>query len=151
MTMGNYELQAKLFAALSHPVRLRILDMLADSEACVCHFSALLQLRQAYVSQQLATLKQAGLITDKKDGLYVYYCLTDATIGELLREAREILAHLTGDDSLLHAGPPARAGSDCPCPRCQAVSKQQAVGSQPSSKTPHARRNATALNAAQTD
>ena len=125
MSTQTYEQQARLFAALAHPVRLRMLEVLAEGEACVCHFSALLQLRQAYVSQQLATLKEAGLISDKKDGLYVYYCLTDKGIVSLLREARKSLARLTGDDSWLHPEARLARAEECACPKCQTNHRRQ--------------------------
>ena len=45
-----YDQQAALFKALAHPARLRILDLLAQDEACVCHLTAALGQRQPYVS-----------------------------------------------------------------------------------------------------
>lgn len=119
MAQGVYEQQARFFSALAHPVRLRILDILAQGDACVCHLSAVLQQRQAYVSQQLAKLKEAGLIKDNKDGLYVYYSLADEGIVRPMFEARRWLAKLTGDDSFLCIEVPAHGEIDCPCPRCQ--------------------------------
>lgn len=126
MTQEAYEQQSRFFAALSHPVRLRILDILTQGEACVCHFSAVLGQRQAYISQQLAALKEAGLIIDKKEGLYVYYRLANADIAQVLREVRLYLASVTGDESLLPSGAPVYSRSDCPCPKCQAEEKQKA-------------------------
>ena len=63
---SSYQKQAQLFRALSHPVRLRILDILSRQEACVCHLTAILGKRQPYVSQQLATLRDAGLVTARR-------------------------------------------------------------------------------------
>ena len=115
----TYAQQAQLFGALAHPARLRILDILADGEACVCHLSAALHHRQAYVSQQLARLKEAELIVDKKDGLYVYYCLADTGIADLLRAARQTAARLANEESPVEPEPPPHGGKKCPCPRCQ--------------------------------
>jgi len=120
MTDEAYQRQSQFFSALSHPVRLRILDILAQDEACVCHLSAVLQQRQAYVSQQLAILKEAGIITDRKEGLYVYYSLANADVTHLVNQARRYLADLTGDKSLLQVEVPAHGEIDCPCPKCQA-------------------------------
>lgn len=117
----TYVQQADLFSALAHPVRLRILDILADGEACVCHLSAALHQKQAYVSQQLARLKESGLIVDKREGLFVYYGLADAGIAELLRAGRQTAVRLTGDESLLKPELPPPADKKCPCPRCQAA------------------------------
>lgn len=120
MTEETYQRESQFFGMLSHPVRLRILDMLARQEACVCHLTAVLQQRQAYVSQQLAALRNAGLISDRKDGLYVYYSLTNPVITQVLGEARQFLADLTGDEGFLQVAAPVHIGMDCSCPRCQA-------------------------------
>ena len=71
--MDAYKIQSELWKALSHPTRLVILDILRDGEQCVCHMEATLKLRQAYISQQLMVLKQAGLIESRRDGLNLYY------------------------------------------------------------------------------
>jgi len=54
--------QAEIFKLLSHPCRLAILYTLRSGEECVCHMEATLGYRQAYLSQQLAVLRQAGII-----------------------------------------------------------------------------------------
>lgn len=86
MTHGSYRHTARLFRALAHPGRLRILDELRRGEACVCHLQAILQRPQPYVSQQLRTLREAGLITGHKKGLFIYYSLSDPLVGRLLEE-----------------------------------------------------------------
>ena len=118
--MDSYDREARLFSALSHPVRLQILDVLAQSEACVCHLCAALEQRQAYVSQQLATLKDAGLIADRKEGLYVYYRLADAVVARLLRDTRASLARLSGDDIVRQVRVPRHGEIECSCPQCLA-------------------------------
>jgi len=67
--MDSYETQSDILKALSHPTRLAILDILRDGEQCVCHMEATLKLRQAYISQQLMILKDAGLVEARRDGL----------------------------------------------------------------------------------
>lgn len=119
MKASDCKRQAELFAALAHPVRLRMLAVLAEGEACVCHLCAALQQRQAYMSQQLARLKEAGLITDTRDGLFVYYRLANPGVMRLLREGRRAAAVVDSD-----GGPePGRssAAADCPCPKCRAA------------------------------
>jgi len=69
---------------MGHPARLRILDALCVEEACVCHLEALLGYRQAYLSQQLMILREAGLVTDRRDGLRVYYSLADQHVEAML-------------------------------------------------------------------
>jgi len=72
-----YDRQAELLKAMAHPVRLRILEIPRNGEQCVCHIEAVLSLRQAYISQQLMLLRKAGLVANRKDGLRVYYRITD--------------------------------------------------------------------------
>jgi DNA-binding transcriptional ArsR family regulator len=67
--MTSYDDLAARFKALAHPVRLQILDMLRRGEACVCHMETALDKRQAYISQQLMVLRDAGLVDARKDGL----------------------------------------------------------------------------------
>ncbi len=113
-----YKKQAQLFQALSHPVRLRILDILSRQEACVCHLTAILGKRQPYVSQQLATLREAGLVTDRRDGTLIYYSLADEHLAELLEEGKSVVQELA-EGELPFPPVPGEALDSCPCPRCQ--------------------------------
>jgi DNA-binding transcriptional ArsR family regulator len=114
----GYKKQAELFRALSHPVRLRILDVLARQEACVCHLTALLGQRQPYISQQLATLREAGLVVDRREGTLIYYRLADGQMAELLEHAKALVLDLEAS-SLAFPPIPEEALANCPCPRCQ--------------------------------
>lgn len=82
--MNRYENTASKLKVMGHPVRLQILDMLRQGEICVCHIERALDKRQAYVSQQLMTLRDAGVVDSRKDGLQVYYRLIDEQVGDLL-------------------------------------------------------------------
>jgi ArsR family transcriptional regulator len=82
--MSDYSDPAKFFHILSHPARLQILDILRQGEECVCHVQSVLGKRQAYVSQQLMVLRDAGLVTDRKDGLNVFYQLADPSVADVL-------------------------------------------------------------------
>jgi DNA-binding transcriptional ArsR family regulator len=115
---SGFDVQAQLFRALSHPVRLRILDILSRQEACVCHLTCALGQRQPYVSQQLATLRDAGLVEDRRDGTLVYYRLADELLATLLDQGKAVVKGLEGD-SLVFAAVPEEALAHCPCPRCQ--------------------------------
>jgi DNA-binding transcriptional ArsR family regulator len=115
---SGYQKQAQLFRALSHPVRLRILDILARQEACVCHLTAILGQRQPYVSQQLATLREAGLVADRRDGTLIYYRLADEHLAELLEEGRVVVQDLA-EGELTFPPVPGEALEHCQCPRCQ--------------------------------
>ncbi len=80
----DYNASANALKILSHPVRLQILDMLRQGEICVCHIENALGKRQAYVSQQLMVLRDAGAVKTRKDGLQVYYRIADPQIHALL-------------------------------------------------------------------
>ena len=67
-----YDQQTQLFKLLTHPVRLAILEILRVGEHCVCHMEAHLGYRQAYISQQVAVLREAGLIRDRRDGWNIF-------------------------------------------------------------------------------
>jgi DNA-binding transcriptional ArsR family regulator len=82
--MSVYKEPARFFHILSHPARLQILDILRRGEECVCHIQSLLGRRQAYVSQQLMVLRDAGLVADRKDGLNVFYRLADTAAADAL-------------------------------------------------------------------
>ncbi|HUH99259.1 MAG TPA: metalloregulator ArsR/SmtB family transcription factor [Anaerolineales bacterium] len=107
-----YEIQSNLLKALSHSTRLAILDILRDGEQCVCHMEATLDLRQAYISQQLMILKQAGLVETRRDGLNLYYRVIKPEIFAVL----DSLPAVTG----VRAKPPRHkhANANCPCPKC---------------------------------
>jgi ArsR family transcriptional regulator len=115
---NGFKAQAQLFRALSHPVRLRILDILSRQEACVCHLTAILGQRQPYVSQQLSTLREAGLVADRRDGTLIYYRLADEHLAQLLAEGKTVLQNVNGQD-LAFLRVPEEALENCPCPRCQ--------------------------------
>ncbi len=101
-----------LFKALMHPARLAILDVLRNGEQCVCHIEYRLGHRQAYVSQQLAVLRDAGLIQDERDGWNIYYRVTRPEVFALIDVARTMVGLPFSYST--SSGPP----SDCPCPKC---------------------------------
>ena len=86
----KYTAQISRFKALAHPVRLQILDMLRDGEVCVCHMEKVLNKRQAYISQQLMRLREAGLVEDRREGMNVYYRLGPEQLAPLLDLAQAV-------------------------------------------------------------
>ena len=84
--------KALIFKALANPVRLEVLDMLADGEKCVCEIQEKLKkYQQAHISKSLIKLKKAGLIKDRKEGLNVYYSLKICCLGEFFKCLDNIL------------------------------------------------------------
>jgi DNA-binding transcriptional ArsR family regulator len=86
----SFEAEARLLALLAHPIRLQIVELLRHGEVCVCDMQAALNQRQAYVSQHLMALREAGLVTCRKDGLRVYYRLGDPRILRVLDQVRAV-------------------------------------------------------------
>lgn len=111
--MDGYASQAKLFKALMHPARLAILDVLRPGEACVCHMEAALGYRQAYISQHLMVLRDAGLVEDRRDGWNIFYRSVKPEIFELMDSARLILGQRAKNRV-------AAVVAACPCPHCSA-------------------------------
>ena len=75
-----YRQQADRLKAMAHPLRLEILDILRWEAECVCHLSAALDKPQPYISQQLAILRNAGVIVDEREGTNVFYRIAGAEI-----------------------------------------------------------------------
>ncbi len=108
--MEIYKQETKLYKALMHPARLVILDLLREGEACVCHMEATFGYRQAYISQQLMTLRDAGLVEDRRDGLNIFYRIIRPEIFDVLDAMRQ----MTG----LYPTAAKPAPNTCSCPHC---------------------------------
>jgi DNA-binding transcriptional ArsR family regulator len=63
----------EVLKALADANRLRILNLLGDQTLCVCDLEDVLKLNQSNLSRHLAKLKQVGLVTSRKQGLFIYY------------------------------------------------------------------------------
>lgn len=75
---------AEFAKALAHPARVAILEILAESNMCICgDITERLPLAQSTVSQHLKALKTAGIITGNIDGVRTCYCLDYESIDEL--------------------------------------------------------------------
>lgn len=107
----NYDSQIKLFKVLTHPARLAILDILRNGEACVCHMETALGYRQAYLSQQLMVLREAGIVDDQRDGWNVYYRVRKPEVFGVIDAARQAL----GENQ---RGSLPGVISSCSCPHC---------------------------------
>jgi DNA-binding transcriptional ArsR family regulator len=84
--------KAKIFKALSDPVRLQILNFLRDGEKCVCEIIPHVGLIQPVVSRHLKILKNSGLLKDKKDGTRRIYSVTDNRIFTIVDDISAELA-----------------------------------------------------------
>jgi DNA-binding transcriptional ArsR family regulator len=101
MTKKLYEMQAELCKTLSNPKRLEILDILKEQqEISVNQLAERLEIPKANTSQHLAVLRQAGVVSTRKDGINVYYSLRSDKISEACALTRQILLERLED----HAG-----------------------------------------------
>lgn len=82
---------ADVFALIGQPARLNILLAIGNEKACVCQLEALLDQRQAYISQQLMLLRDAGLVETERSGRFIFYHLTDPRLLNLIEQAAGIL------------------------------------------------------------
>jgi ArsR family transcriptional regulator len=74
---------ARWFHALSDETRLQIIDRLSTGEQCVCDLTDLLETGQSRLSFHLKILKDAGILKDRREGRWVYYCLNPDAVEEL--------------------------------------------------------------------
>ncbi|WP_278260819.1 metalloregulator ArsR/SmtB family transcription factor [Nocardia sp. AG03] len=86
-----YQMKADFFKTLGHPVRIRVLELLSQREHAVSEILPEVGVEAANLSQQLAVLRRAGLVTARREGLTVTYALTSPQVAELLAVARVIL------------------------------------------------------------
>lgn len=83
----------RLFHALSDPTRLSIMERLRLGERCVCNLTDALDTGQSRLSFHLKVLKDAGLVSDRREGRWMYYTLNQETLteaGELIEELASI-------------------------------------------------------------
>ena len=86
-----YEVKAELFKALAHPARVRALELLAGGEHPVADLLTQMNMEASHLSQHLAVLRRAGLVTSRREGKTVLYRLAGEAVSGLLRDARTVL------------------------------------------------------------
>ena len=85
MKEERYKLRTSYFKALAYPTRVKIIDFLRKGEKSVGEISWQLKIKQANISQHLAILRKAGIVTEKRDGKIVYYRIKNRRIFEVLQ------------------------------------------------------------------
>jgi len=106
-----------IFKALMHPTRLSILEILREGEQCVCHLEAVLNSRQAYISQHLMVLREAGLVEDRREGARIYYRVIEPEVFDLLETAMRMGGVEPGHHINIRV-------EGCPCPSCNPAAKE---------------------------
>ncbi|NUR99040.1 MAG: helix-turn-helix transcriptional regulator [Kribbellaceae bacterium] len=97
MTTPLHQLKAEFFKTLGHPARIRVLELLSEREMAVSELLPELALEASNLSQQLAVLRRAGLVTARREGSQVYYALISPEVAELLAVARVILTSVLSE------------------------------------------------------
>ncbi|MDE3839204.1 transcriptional regulator [Bacillus methanolicus] len=102
MDLDLQQFKADFFKALAHPLRIKILELLAEGEKNVNELQTLIGTEGSAVSQQLSVLRSKNIVNGTKDGNRVLYSLRDPMIIDLLNIARQIFNnHLIDTISML--------------------------------------------------
>ena len=102
MSVPLYQAKAELFRTLGHPIRIRVLELLQDGPRPVSELLADLGIEASSLSQQLAVLRRAGIVSSTRRGTSVTYELAASDVAELMRAARRFLTEvLAGQSELL--------------------------------------------------
>jgi ArsR family transcriptional regulator len=98
-----YQAKAEFFRTLGHPARIRVLELLSQRDHVVHELLEAIEIEPSNLSQQLAVLRRAGLIVQRRTGGQVLYSLSSPEVRDLLLTARRILADLLADQDELKA------------------------------------------------
>lgn len=101
-----------IFRALSDETRLRIYLLLGGGELCVCHIQAALGTTQTKVSRHLGVLRNAGLVTARRDGLWIYYRRAEPGTPAVRSFTRDLAGLLDRDPAI---GAAAGREGQCEC------------------------------------
>lgn len=89
-----------LFRALADRTRLRLLNLMAENEVCVCFFVEILRTNQPKISRHLAYLRRAGVVRARRDGKWMHYRIVDPPNPHAARIFREVRAWLAEDGDM---------------------------------------------------
>jgi ArsR family transcriptional regulator len=88
----------QLFRALADPTRLRLLNLMAGQEVCVCYFTEVIGAPQPKISRHLAYLRKAGIVAARREGKWMHYRLAAPSsphVASILKSVLEALKHDT--------------------------------------------------------
>ncbi len=101
---------AVFLQTIGQPARLQILLAIGRGEPCVCHLEAALGWRQAYISQHLMALREAGLVIDRRHGRNIHYRLNNPALLGLIQQVAELQGVTL---------PKLAPSLECGCPNCR--------------------------------
>lgn len=91
---------ARLLKSIAHPIRLKILCLLQEGELTVGDMLAAIQTTNGNISQHLAILRNQGIIASRKDASYIYNCIADPRVLDLIKNMQDLFccpAHTGGE------------------------------------------------------
>ena len=91
----------KVSKALSDETRIRLLKLLQQRELCVCELMQTLDMTQSRVSRNLGILKDAGLVKDRREGLWVHYSLDQDSFNKYAAPVLELLRDWLNNDAVV--------------------------------------------------
>ena len=112
---------AGVLKVLGSPFRINLLYIIGHGEACVCHLESILKKRQAYISQHLMVLRDAGILETRRDGKYIFYSVADPSLFTLIKTVAA-MQNIPADKLPEIAEP--GTYTDCPCPNCETDQKR---------------------------
>lgn len=98
-----------ILKTIAHPSRLAILLAIGEGETCVCHLEKMLGMSQSHISQQLMALRQAGIVSTRRERRFIHYRLTDPAVLNLIHQ----IAQMEGLDL-----PVLQPTPECGCSNC---------------------------------
>lgn len=99
-SVKNSQQIARLFQTLADRTRLRLLNLMAEREICVCYFTSILGESQPKISRHLAYLRRAGLVAARREGKWMHYRITPPASAAAKRVLDTALLWLQEDASL---------------------------------------------------
>ena len=102
MSRPVFDVKAEFFKTMTHPARIRVLELLREGPRSVSELQPDVGIESSHLSQQLAVLRRAGIVASERQGNSMIYSVVDPQIYELLQTAKEIIARsLSGAGDLL--------------------------------------------------
>ena len=101
MPVPLYQAKADFFRTLGHPARIRVLELLTERDHAVHELLAAIEIEPSNLSQQLAVLRRAGLVSARRENGEVVYSVSVPEVKDLLLAGRAILRHVAEQQASL--------------------------------------------------
>jgi DNA-binding transcriptional ArsR family regulator len=88
---NKIHLEANLLAVLAQSTRLKILYFLKDGEQCACKINPRMQEDPSVVSRHLVKMREAGILGSRREGVSIYYWITEPRVFEILQKVDDII------------------------------------------------------------